>query len=124
VYVDKDMMSQVIVNLLSNAVKYTPSGGSVKIETDIDEITETARVTVTDTGVGIPEEELEHVFDKFYRVDANKSQAKGTGLGLNLVKQIVEKVHNGRVFVRSKPGSGSTFGFELPLVKKETAGAV
>jgi two-component system phosphate regulon sensor histidine kinase PhoR len=84
VYVDKDMMSQVIVNLLSNAVKYTPSGGSVRIETEVDEIAKVARVSVTDTGVGIPEDEVGHVFDKFYRVGANKSQAKGTGLGLNL----------------------------------------
>ena len=118
-YVDKDMMSQVIVNLLSNAVKYTPAGGSVKVETEVDEIAKTVRVSVSDTGVGIPEDEIEHVFDKFYRVGANKNQAKGTGLGLNLVRQIVEKVHNGRVFVKSKPGQGSTFAFELPLAKAE-----
>jgi len=124
VYVDKDMISQVIVNLLSNAVKYTPSGGSIKIETEVDEIEKVARVSVTDTGVGIPEDEIEHVFDKFYRVGANKGQAKGTGLGLNLVKQIIEKVHNGRVFVSSKPGVGSTFGFELPLATSKTVEAV
>jgi two-component system phosphate regulon sensor histidine kinase PhoR len=118
---DKDMISQVIVNLLSNAVKYTPSGGSVKIETEVDESANLIRVSVTDTGVGIPEDEVEHVFDKFYRIGANKKQAKGTGLGLNLVKQIVEKVHEGRVFVSSKPGVGSTFGFELPLAITEVA---
>jgi len=123
VYVDKDMISQVIVNLLSNAVKYTPSGGSIKIETEVDEIAGLARVSVTDTGVGIPEDEIEHVFDKFYRVGAIKKQAKGTGLGLNLVKQIVEKVHNGRVFVTSEPGAGSTFGFELPLATAEVVRA-
>jgi two-component system phosphate regulon sensor histidine kinase PhoR len=115
VYADRDMISQVIVNLLSNAIKYTPSGGSVTIETAVDETAGIARVIVTDTGVGIPPDEIGRIFDKFYRVDANKKQAKGTGLGLNLVKQIVEKVHNGRVFVRSQPGVGSTFGFELPL---------
>jgi len=115
VYADRDMISQVIVNLFSNAIKYTPSGGSVTIETAVDETAGIARVTVTDTGVGIPPDEIGRIFDKFYRVDANKKQAKGTGLGLNLVKQIVEKVHNGRVFVRSQPGVGSTFGFELPL---------
>jgi len=119
VAVDKDMMSQVIVNLLSNAIKYTPSGGSVRIESEVDELARVARVRVTDTGVGIPEDEIERVFDKFYRVQANKNQAKGTGLGLNLVKQIVEKVHSGRVFVTSKPGVGSTFGFELPLATAE-----
>jgi len=119
VYADRDMISQVIVNLLSNAIKYTPSGGSVKIETEVDETADIARLSVTDTGIGIPEDEIEHVFDKFYRVSTNKKQAEGTGLGLNLVKQIVEKVHEGRVFVRSKPGEGSTFVFELPLATRE-----
>lgn len=115
VYADKDMISQVIVNLLSNAVKYTPSGGAIKIDVEVDETEDIVRVSVTDTGVGIPESEVERVFDKFYRVDKNKHQAKGTGLGLTLVKQIIEKAHDGRVFVRSKQGVGSTFGFELPL---------
>jgi two-component system phosphate regulon sensor histidine kinase PhoR len=119
VYADRDMISQVIVNLLSNAVKYTPCGGSIKIETEVDEIVGLARVSVTDTGVGIPKDEIERIFDKFYRVSANKKQAEGTGLGLNLVRQIVEKVHNGRVFVKSEPGVGSTFGFELPLATAE-----
>ena len=120
VYVDRDMISQVIINLLSNAVKYTPSGGTVKISTEVDEVASLARVIVTDTGVGIPEDEIEHVFDKFYRVGANKKQAKGTGLGLNLVKQMIETVHDGRVFVTSKVGEGSTFSFELPLATKQS----
>ena len=124
VYVDKDMIREVIVNLLSNAVKYTPSGGSVKIGTEVDEGASLVRVSVTDTGVGIPEGEIEHVFDKFYRVGANKKQAKGTGLGLNLVKQIVEKIHDGKIFVTSRVGVGSTFGFELPLATKQAAGAL
>jgi two-component system phosphate regulon sensor histidine kinase PhoR len=119
IYADKDMILEVIINLLSNAIKYTNPGGSVEIKMEVDEIAAMARVTVTDTGVGIPEGELEHIFDKFYRVEANKERAEGTGLGLNLVKQIVEKVHNGRVFVRSKVGQGSTFGFELPLAMAE-----
>lgn len=123
VLADKDMISQVVVNLLSNAVKYTPTGGSVEIKTEVSEVESLARVTVTDTGVGIPPDEVDHVFDKFYRVQANNKQAKGTGLGLNLVKQIVEKVHNGRVFVTSEVGVGSTFGFELPLAAAEMAGA-
>ncbi|UCF15104.1 MAG: PAS domain-containing protein [Phycisphaerales bacterium] len=121
VEVDRDMISQVVVNLLSNAVKYTPAGGSVKVETNVDETASLVRVTITDTGVGIPADEIEHVFDKFYRVGANKKQAKGTGLGLNLVKQIVEKLHDGRVFVTSRVGEGSTFGFELPLATKNIA---
>ena len=119
VYADKDMISQVIVNLLSNAVKYTESGGSITVEVEVDEIKSVARISVTDTGVGIGADDLEHVFDKFYRVAANKNKAKGTGLGLNLVKQIIEKVHDGRMFVESEVGQGSTFGFELPLASAE-----
>jgi len=119
VYVDRDMISQVVVNLLSNAVKYTKQAGSITVESQVDEIASVARISITDTGVGIPEDELDHVFDKFYRVGVNKKQAKGTGLGLNLVKQIVEKIHNGRVFVASQVDVGSTFGFELPLASAE-----
>jgi len=119
VYVDKDMISQVIINLLSNAVKYTKPGGKVTLRSRVDDAEGKVRVTVADTGVGIPPDEIGHVFDKFYRVSANKTQAKGTGLGLNLVKQIVEKVHNGRVFVESEVGLGSTFGFELDLANRQ-----
>lgn len=122
VEVDRDMISQVVINLLSNAVKYTPAGGSVKVATEVDEAASLVRVTVTDTGVGIPADEIAHVFDKFYRVGANNKQAKGTGLGLNLVKQIVEKLHDGRVFVNSEVGVGSTFGFELPLARQKVGG--
>ena len=121
VYGDKDMISQVVVNLLSNAIKYTTPGGSVKVETEMDEAAGMGRVCVTDTGVGIPEDEIQHLFGKFYRVEANKKHAKGTGLGLNLVKQIIENIHGGRVFVRSSVGKGSTFGFELPLATSAKA---
>ena len=115
VHIDRDMISQVVINLLSNAVKYTPAGGSVTVRSEVNETDNRIIVTIADTGVGIPAEAVDHVFDKFYRVEANNKYAKGTGLGLNLVKQIVETVHGGRVFVTSTPGKGSTFGFELPL---------
>ena len=115
VYADKNMISQVIINLLSNAVKYTQSGGKVNIQSEVNESDGIVRVSISDTGVGIEKEELGKVFDKFYRVKKNEKYAKGTGLGLNLVKQIVEKVHGGKVFVTSQVGVGSTFGFELPL---------
>jgi two-component system phosphate regulon sensor histidine kinase PhoR len=115
VYADKDMITQVIINLLSNAVKYTEQGGTVTINLDVNDADQFVKVSVSDTGVGIPAEDVEHVFDKFFRVDANKKYAKGTGLGLNLVKQIVEKTHEGAVFVTSQQGKGSTFAFTLPL---------
>ena len=76
-------------------------------------------MSVTDTGIGIAEEELQHVFDKFYRVSHTENKAEGTGLGLNLVKQIVEGLHGGRVFARSQLGVGSTFGLELPLAGQD-----
>ncbi len=116
IHADRDMMAQVVINLLSNAVKYTSKGGTIKIQIDVDEISKHLRVAITDTGVGIGEDELNHVFDKFYRASTSGG-AKGTGLGLSLVKQIVEKIHDGRVFAESKLGEGSTFGFELPLMK-------
>lgn len=119
VYADRDMMSQVIINLLSNAIKYNCSGGTVTVETDVDETQALVRVCVHDTGVGIPKDELEHVFDKFYRATSNEDRAEGTGLGLSLVQQIVENLHGGRVFVKSQVGAGSTFGFELPLASHQ-----
>lgn len=115
VYIDRDMISQVVINLLSNAVKYTPAGGHITIASELNEADGQVTVTVTDTGVGIPAEDVDHVFDKFYRVEANNKYAKGTGLGLNLVKQIVETVHEGGIFVTSVQNEGSTFGFTLPL---------
>lgn len=115
VMADKGMMNQVIVNLLSNAVKYTPNGGKVSIGAEVNDADNIVRVTVIDTGVGIPEDEVEKVFNKFYRVSANNKCAKGTGLGLNLVKKIVEDVHDGKIFVTSKVGQGSRFSFDIPL---------
>ncbi len=122
VNVDRDMISQVIINLLSNAVKYNKPGGRVTIGVEVLE--DFISVKVSDSGVGIPAQEIDHVFDKFYRVSANDKVAKGTGLGLNLVKQIVEKVHGGRVFVESVEGEGSTFGFELPLCTTEETAVI
>jgi PAS domain S-box-containing protein len=124
VNIDRDMISQVVINLLSNAVKYTPAGGEITVRTDLNEIEGQVAVTITDTGVGIPAEDVDHVFDKFYRVKANNQYAKGTGLGLNLVKQIVETVHGGSVFVTSTAGEGSTFGVVLPLSKESAAQTV
>ncbi|MEN6309057.1 MAG: ATP-binding protein [Anaerohalosphaeraceae bacterium] len=121
VYADRDMMMQVVVNLLSNAVKYTPAGGTVSVQFEMNDVDGTITVSVNDTGIGIPEQDMDKLFGKFFRVEANKNFAKGTGLGLNLVRQIVETVHNGRVFVRSKQGQGSTFGFVLPIAAPKTA---
>ena len=112
---DKDMLYQAVLNLLSNAVKYTPNGGTVTVESQVDESKKKITTQISDTGVGIPPKDLPFVFDKFYRAEANNHMAKGTGLGLSLVKNIIETVHKGRLFVESHVGKGSTFGFELEL---------
>jgi two-component system phosphate regulon sensor histidine kinase PhoR len=114
---DKDMLYQAVLNLLSNAVKYTPERGTITIETLVDEAGSRVTTRITDSGVGIPPKDLPHVFDKFFRSEANRHMAKGTGLGLALVKHIVENVHKGRLFVESEVGKGSCFGFELELAK-------
>ena len=115
IFADKDMIYQATLNLLGNAIKYTPAGGKVTIAVEVDEPARLVHVAVTDTGVGIPAEDLPHLFEKFYRVDRHKRLAQGTGLGLNLVKQIIETVHGGQVSVVSEPGVGSTFTYSLPL---------
>ena len=112
---DKDMLYQAVLNLLSNAVKYTPDGGTIGVETLVDEARKTVTVKISDSGVGIPPKDLPFVFDKFYRAEANNKMAKGTGLGLSLVKHIVETVHQGRLIIESEVGKGSCFGFELHL---------
>jgi len=113
---DTDMVSQAVMNLVSNAIKYTPEGGEVKVIVSVDERRRVAVCEVADTGAGIPAEDLPHIFDKFYRVKANRRMAKGTGLGLTLVKHIVETVHDGELSVTSEAGKGSTFTMELPVI--------
>jgi two-component system phosphate regulon sensor histidine kinase PhoR len=115
VLADRDMLYQAVLNLLSNAVKYTPEGGAVNIGAVVDEPRRKITTCVTDTGVGIPHEDMPFIFDKFFRAESNAGMANGTGLGLSLVKHIVETVHGGRLFVESQPGKGSCFGFELDL---------
>jgi len=111
---DADRLKQVMVNLVSNAVKYNHAGGRVDIEAQVGE--DELNIAVKDTGRGIAEEDLPHVFEKFYGVDDSEQQTKGTGLGLSITKHIVE-VHGGTISVQSVRGQGSTFAFTLPLPK-------
>jgi len=113
---DRDLIYQAVLNLVSNAVKYTPAGGNVLVRMAGLPERGAMRIEVSDTGVGIPKEDLPRMFEKFFRVEANKAVAGGTGLGLNLVKQIVETVHGGEMSLVSEPGKGSTFAMTLPLV--------
>lgn len=108
---DRDRLEQVLMNLLDNAIKYTPSDGSVSISTGATD--GEVRVSVKDTGIGIPREDITRIFERFYRVDKARSrELGGTGLGLAIVKHIIQG-HNGRLNVESTPGKGSTFSFSL-----------
>lgn len=119
---DEDMLGEVLENLISNAVKYTPEGGRVVVSIDPDGLTSSIVATVTDTGLGIPPDDLEKLFDKFYRISRHEREVRGTGLGLNLCRNIVEEVHHGRIGVDSTLGMGSRFWFSVP-VKYSGAGA-
>jgi two-component system phosphate regulon sensor histidine kinase PhoR len=111
---DRDMIYQVVMNLVSNGIKYTPEGGRVTVSVENDDASRSIMVTVADTGLGIPPDALGRVFEKFYRIESYKRVAKGTGLGLNLVKHIVETVHGGHIEVTSELGMGSKFQFTVP----------
>jgi len=112
---DAAMLEQVVENLASNAIKYTPEGGRVSITIDTDPLEKTVVVSITDTGLGIPPDVQERVFEKFFRVTSYERMAKGTGLGLNLCRNIVESVHQGRIGVDSRVGEGSRFWFSVPV---------
>jgi signal transduction histidine kinase len=109
---DRERIRQVLVNLASNAVKYNKPEGEVWIE--VEPLPETAqvRLSVRDTGRGIPEKDLPHIFEKFYRVPDTEGYAPGTGLGLNIVKQLIE-AHSTQMVVESQVDVGTTFSFTL-----------
>lgn len=110
---DQDKVEQVLTNLLSNAVKYSPEGGKVTILAE--QLEEHVAISVSDQGIGIPEEHLGKLFTRFHRVDNRDTRKQyGTGIGLYLVKHLVE-AHHGEIRVVSKLGQGSTFTFVIPL---------
>jgi len=110
VFGDKEKLKQVLVNLIHNAIKYTEKG---KVEILVEEENKHAKVIVRDTGIGIPENYLDRIFERFFRIDKARSRSLGgTGLGLAIVKHIIE-AHNSKVTVTSKEGEGSEFSFLL-----------
>ncbi|MFN3201681.1 MAG: sensor histidine kinase [Bradymonadia bacterium] len=123
--VDTYKIRQVLINLLSNAVKFTPAAGQIQVQVTAQGApgVPEARVffSVTDTGIGIPGDKLERIFETFFQVDNSSTREYGgTGLGLAIVKNFVES-HGGEVKVSSEPGRGSTFAFDLPLVPPPVA---
>jgi signal transduction histidine kinase len=112
---DRTQIERLLSNLLSNAIKYTPAGGSVRVDVRRAEPPGWVEMIVSDTGVGIPAENLPHIFDRFYRVrSAQANVVPGLGLGLSFVAWIVE-AHGGRIDVASSEGEGSRFTVLLPL---------
>ena len=106
---DKDRIEEVILNLIDNAVKFTPDNGKLRIATYTKE--DKVYVSVSDTGMGITEEDLPHIWERFYTADKSRASG-GTGLGLSIVKRIIEQ-HHQNIWVESKPGEGTTFTFTL-----------
>lgn len=118
VLADPDRLREVITNLFDNAVKYTPSG---KISVGLTGNNDVVQLFVRDTGPGIPAEDVPHLFQKFYRVDNSATRTiGGTGLGLFICFKIIE-LYNGRIWVESEVGKGSTFYINLPRLNSQRA---
>lgn len=116
---DEDQLSQVWINLLSNAIKFTPQGGKIRIRLEI--MIDRVQVLVHDSGIGIAEDEIHHIFERFYKADHSRQrEVGGNGLGLSIVRKIVE-LHQGVITVESKLGKGSVFKVLLPGVMKKKA---
>lgn len=114
---DRKSLEQVMVNLLDNAIKYTQQGGRVGVS--VSARSREIRVDVRDTGIGIPKADIPRIFERFYRVDKARSrEVGGTGLGLAIVKHIIQGL-NGRVWVQSEQGKGSTFSFTLKAARRK-----
>ena len=119
---DEDRLGQIVLNLLQNGVNYTPEGGRVRVSAfgippEEEGGEERVRIVVSDTGIGIPKQDLPRIFERFYRVDKARSRSSGgTGLGLSIVKHLVE-LHRGSIGVESEVGAGSRFIVELPVLQ-------
>ena len=115
VWADRDKVTQVLMNLVGNAIKFTPSDGKIGVSTANDR-RGWVRVSIRDTGPGIPASEQEKIFEKFYQVTQDDGpKPKGTGLGLAIAKSLVE-LHGGKIWVESEEGRGSTFSFTLQVL--------
>jgi CheY-like chemotaxis protein/two-component sensor histidine kinase len=115
VYLDREKIEKIINNLLSNAFKFIPDGG--KIDVEIVKLSKEVKIKISDNGIGIPKENLDKVFDRFYQVDGSHTrEQEGTGIGLALTKELVE-LHKGKIEVESETGKGTTFIVKIPMGK-------
>ena len=113
IFADEELLSQAWVNLIHNSIKFTPNGGGLAIGLYRRE--EQVEVTITDSGIGIREDELDQVFERFYKADKSRNRtAGGSGLGLSITKEIID-MHKGTIFVQSKEADGTTFIITLPI---------
>jgi signal transduction histidine kinase len=122
-WADRTRLSQILTNLVSNAYKYTPEAGQITIGGELTHTTpddhsslKVVHLWIQDTGIGIPPEDLDKIFQQYYRTDASKDMASGTGLGLNITKSLVE-MQGGRIWFESESGTGSTFHFTTPIAE-------
>jgi len=111
------LVVQVLVNLIDNALKYSPPESPVEIQAHL--VGQEMRVHVDDRGIGVPEDDLEHIFEKFYRIE-RPEKISGTGLGLSISKGIIE-AHGGRIWAENRPGGGTSITFSLPLTDEREA---
>ena len=119
--IDRTRMTQIIQNLVENAIHHSPTSGEIVVRVDKSIEGDEVTISVTDTGDGIPKDDIEHIFDQFYRVDTSRARATGAaGLGLTIVKRLVD-AHRGQINVTSKPGTGSTFTVTLPASQTSDA---
>ncbi len=111
IFADKNQLKRLLINILDNAIKYTPPGGKISI--DLRQQKDSADIDIADTGIGIPEKELPHIFDRFYRVDKSRSSI-GFGLGLSIAQSIAV-AHGGQIIARANVPQGTVFTISLPL---------
>jgi signal transduction histidine kinase len=114
VWADRDKLDQVLENLFSNAVKYSPAGGIITVRASAQPEKARICISISDQGIGMTPEETAQVFDKFYRADAGNTAIGGTGLGMSIVKYIMQ-AHEGDVWLESEPGQGTRVHLALPM---------
>src|SRR5207247_1672963 len=111
---DRERVTQILENLVSNAVKYSPAGGAIKVS--LSRQVDRVFVAISDSGLGIPRDELPKLFTRFHRVEgADRAPIRGTGLGLYITRELVDR-HGGTIWAESQVGKGTTFTFTLPVV--------